>query len=352
MKFNFAEAALEAEKKVIQEMREKGRVEAFDFSDDIRSGRSTIREMIGTSDGAKEFLEKIVFDLAAGRQEVPLLYKDIFDTQTDANFPEVMKEKTVGNVQTVFLEKFEGGEIKFGSFGAGEEKTIIMRTWASGIEYDEDIAEYNQTWRVASIGESFGKSYNHLLNHLHLGLIVNGVYSGTTTGSSSQADILAAAKAQKGQGVKKPGVAQKIKGDITDKAVWRAAMQILPKGSVVLHNSFDTLAIQNVFASDLYVNNKPGQLQQHFANIKFVPYDGASIDVGEDHYNYQGVPQGTVYLLVPKLNFKEKVKHDLRTDSGDGDLSRLILSQVVGRTRRGALAALGGENGAIKISAA
>lgn len=350
MSFNFREAALEAERKVIQEMRENGRVTAFDFSEDVRSGRSTISEMIGTSDGAKEFLEKITFDLAVGQQSVPLLYKDIYDTQTDPNFPEVLTEKTIGNIQTVFLEKFEGGEVKFGSFGGGEEKTIRLHTWAAGIEYDEDIAEYNQTWRVAAIGESFGRSYNHLLNHLHLSPIVNGVYSGSTTGSSNQAAILSAASAQKGS-ADTPGVAQKITGDISQLAVWRAALQILPKGSIVLHNSFDLLAIQNAFASDLYVNAKPGQVQQHFGNATFIAYDGVEFDVGADHYSYGGVPQGTVYIITPKTNFKEKIKHDLRVDSGDGDLSRLILAQVVGRARRGALAALGGADGAVQIAA-
>ena len=214
--FNFKEASDAAARKVVAEMAQHGRVTPLEFSADVMSGKVTIAEMIGTADGAAEFLEKITFDLAAGQQQVPLLYKSIYTTQTDANFPLVLTEKTIGDVQTVFLEKFEGGEISFGAVSSGKEVTVRMHTYASGIEYDEDIAEYNQTWRVAAIGESFGRSYNQLMNHLHLSAIVNATYATGVSAAASQATLLAAARAQKGyvgtDGNQVNGVAQHILG--------------------------------------------------------------------------------------------------------------------------------------------
>ena len=359
MTFNFKEASEKAARAVVAEMAaNNGRVTPFDFNEDIRSGRTTIAEMIGTADGAAAFLEKITFDLAAGQQQVPLLYKSIYATQTDANFPLVMTEKTIGDVQTVFLEKFEGGEISFGAVSQGEEVTVRMHTYASGIEYDEDIAEYNQTWRVAAIGESFGRSYNQLMNHLHLSAITNATYGTPVAANAGTAALLAAARNQKGYvnsaGTKVAGVAQAITGAIDDPDTWNAVVQVLPRGSVILHNSFDEIAIRSALAQDVMVvgnTNVQGVANRRLSNAEFIAYDGEIVTVGADVYEYEGIAQGEAYVLVPKQNFREYIKHDLRTDSGDGDLSRLVLSQVVGRTRRGLLAAVGGEFGAIKVGA-
>ena len=348
-----------AERKIAAEMRDTGTVVGYDFGEEVTSGKTTIAEMIGTPDGAAEFLEKITFDLAAGQETVPLVYQAIYTTRTDENFPETMTEKTIGNVQTVFLQKLEGGEIKFGSISGGEEVTVRLRTYATGIEYDEDIAVYNQTWRVASIGESFGASYNKLKNHLHLDAIVSATYSGSlAAATATSAQIRTAIKNQRGyldtDGSKVAGVAQKIVGDLADPKTWRAVAQVLPRGSVILHNSFDELAIRQALDADVTVvgnTNKAGLAQRKFANATFVAYDGEIFNVGEDVYEYEGVQPGECYVIVPKTNFVEYEKHGLRVDSGDGDLSRLVLAQVVGRTRRGLLAAVGGENGAVKVAA-
>ena len=347
MSFNFRQAALEAERKVLAEMRENGHITPFEFSDG-----TVISEMIGTSDGAKEFLEKITYDLASGYEREPLVYKDIYETQTDANFPETMTIKSFGNVESVFLRKFEGGEVKFGSLGAGQEVTVKLETWAAGMEYDEDIAEYNQTWRVSEIGEAMGVAYNRLLNHLHLDPIINGVYdtTKTTAATANTTQIAAAIKRQRGSG-STAGVAQYVVGDIADAKTWKVAGKILPKGSIILCSSYDEMTIRQALENDIMANDKQDPASRKLANCKFITYDGVDFNVGPDEYSYGGVAIGEAYLIVPKTNFKELVKHDLRVDSGDGDLSRLILAQIVARSRRGLALALGGENGAVKIAA-
>lgn len=344
--FNFRTAAAEAERKVLAEMRENGRVVGFEFDTD-----TVISEMIGTADGAKEFLEKITYDLSTGQQSVPLLYKSIYETRTDANFPMVMTEKSFGNVETVFLEKFEGGEIKFGSIGAGQEATVRMHTWASAMEYDEDIVEYNQTWRVSQIGESFGVSYNNLLNHLHLDPIVSGVYdtaNAVTASTVTTTQLANAIKRQNGT-ADTPGKAQVVKGELNDPKTWKAVAQILPKGSILLHSTYDELTIRNTLATDILVNGQVSPTSQKVSSYEFISYEGVSFKVGADEYNYPGIDIGEAYVVVPKAQYKELIKHDIRIDTGDGDLSRLIVAQIVARARRGLIAALGGADGAIKI---
>lgn len=323
---------------LVKEMQETGKLSPVKFEDNV-----TIKEMIGTDDGAREFIEKVTYDAFSGRENVPLLYKDIYSTLTDANFPKTMTVKEFGPVQTVFLEKLEGGEVKFGSLGSGPEKTVSFKTWAAGIEYDEDIVEWNQTWRVSDIGVSFGESYNKLLNHLHLNPIISGSY--VTTGGG-----LAAQKAK--QESTTNGAAQLIAYDTSIAKTLTNALQVLPRGSVVLHNSFDAFALQNAIAGDLMPDLTAGPVKKSLSNAKFIAYDGETVEVGGKTYSYGGVAQGYIYLLAPKVNFKEYIKHDLRVDSGDGDLSRLVLTQVVGRARRAQVAGLSGAYGAIKIDIA
>lgn len=337
-KFNFSQAVVEAEEQLVQEMAETGKVPTIEFAKD-----ATIAEMIGTADGAAEWVQKITYDVAAGREATPLVYKDIYTTKTDANFPLTMTEKQFGQVQTVFLEKFEGGEIKFGTLGAGVEKTVTFHTWATGVEYDEDIMEYNQTWRVSDIGQSFGSSYNKLLNNLHLDPIISGSY--VTTGGG-----LAAQKAKQ-ESTTAPA-AQLIAYDTSVAKTLANALTVLPKGSKLLVNSLDLPVLEDAIAGAMLSDLSPAFLKRTLSASDFIVYEGSTITVGGKTYTYTGVAQGFAYLVAPKTNFIEYIKHDLRLDSDTGDLSRLIIAQTVGRARRAVLAGLSGADGAVKVDIA
>lgn len=335
---NIRQIGAEVADTLVKEMADTGKIAPVQFSEE-----TVIKEMLGTDDGSREFIEKVTYDAFSGRENVPLLYKSIYSTLSDPNFPKTMTVKEFGPVQTVFLRKLEGGEVKFGALGSGPEKTVSFETWAAGLEYDEDIVEYNQTWRVSDIGVSFGESYNKLLNHLHLSPIISGTYVTTSGGLSAQ-------KAK--QEDPDNGAAQLIAYDTSIAKTLTNALQVLPRGSVVLHNSFDAFALQNAIAGDMLPDLTAGPVKKSLANAQFIAYDGETVTVGGKTYEYSGVSQGYCYLLVPKVNFKEYIKHDLRIDSDDGDLSRLVLSQVVGRARRAQVAGLSGAFGAVKIDIA
>jgi hypothetical protein len=325
---------------ILKEMAEGKRVSGMEWGEDISSGKVPLKEMIGTDDGAAEFVEKTTFDLYQGRENVPLLYKDIYSTQTDANFPEVLRAVEFGPVQVVFLEKYEGGEVKFGAMAPGTEKFVKFVTYAAGIEYDEDIIEYNKTWRVTEINIAFGEAYNKLLNHIHLNPIIQASYVTTGGGLAAQ------------KNAQEDGTAQLVAFSTDLETTLKNALQVLPRASVVLHNSFDINTLENAIAGSMLPDLRPDNLKRTLSNANYIAYDGDEVVVRNRTYTYTGVAAGFIYLLVPKQNFKEYIKHDLRVDSDNGDLSRLIIAQVVGRARRAVFAGVGGKYGAVKVDIA
>lgn len=337
---DFRQASIDAQAQVVREMAENdGRVPKLRFD----GSEATVSEMIGTDDGAREFLETVTYQAYEGREAVPLLYKGLYAYKENANFPRTMTEKQFGAVQVVFLKKLEGGEVKFGTLAPGTEKTVSFDTWAAGLEYDEDIKEYNEYWRLDDIGLAFGEAYNKLLNHLHLGPIIDEpgqdsryVKTGTTLAQQKAAQDA--------------GTAQLIEFRTDIRTTLEDALQVLPRGRVMLHNSFDVLRIGQAIDGDVSEQGTSGLVKRSLSLEGAIEYDGAEVTVGDKEYVYWGVPSGVVYLgSNAKANFTEYVKHDLRVDNGDGDLSRLILDQVVGRARRAVLAALGGKDGFVKV---
>jgi hypothetical protein len=348
MSFNLRQAGIKARENLDKFVAEKHRVPVMELTA-VNEGKVTIKEMIGTDDGAAEFVEKITYDLAQGQSSVPLLYEDFYSTQTDPNFPKTLLLEEFGNIQVVFLEKFEGGEVKFGAMGPGEEKSVSFHTYAAGVEYDEDIVEYNQTWQVSNIGVAFGVAYTRLLNHLHLYPLMSASYD-----ASSQAAGLPAQKIAQEGDLTADGsgaVAQDIKFDTNLATTLQDAAIVLPAGTKLLINSIDQLPIETALAGAIYADYSPMPIKQKFDSSSFIVYDGSTVKVGSKVYTYPGVTPGLAYLITPNspLNFQELIKHDLRVDSNDGDLSRLILAQVVGRARRAVVCAPAGQFGAVQL---
>lgn len=328
----------------IAEMKAAGKsidrhVPLRDFSDEIKNGGQTaLKEMIGTDDGAAEFVEKATYDLYQGREQVELLYKPLYATIVDRNLPKVLTANEFGPVQVIFLKKWEGGEIKFGTIGEGETKVVEMITYAAGMEYDEDIVEYNETWRVSEIGIAFGEAYNKLLNHLHLSPIISGTYATTGGGLTAQ------------KAAQKAGTAQLVEFATDLPTTIQNALTVLPKGSYILANSGDRFRIEEAISTATLADGvTPSPVRTMLSRDRIIYYDGETIEVGQKTYEYAGVTIGTAFIVVPKRNLREYVKHDLRVDSGDGDLSRLIVAQIVGRARRGQFVALGTDNGVVKV---
>jgi hypothetical protein len=336
-----AEQAASQAKSILAEIASGNRSEGIEWADEVVSGKTTLKEMIGTSDGGAEFVQKITYDLYDGRENVPLLYKELYTEIVDANFPETMIDYNMGPVQVVFLEKLEGGEVQFGVLDPGTSKTVTFKTYAAGIEYNEDMLEYNQTWRLTEVGIAFGEAYNKFLNDLHLSAIIGATYDTTS-------ETVAAKKVRQ-----EAGTPVLVAYNTSVRQTLMDAITVLPRGVKILANSADRFVLEDAIYGALYSDNKtPNAIQRQLSPSNIIYYDGDSITVGGETYTYTGVAAGFIYLIVPKKQLKEYVKHDLRVDANDGDLSRLIVSQIVGRARRAVSAGLGGKEGVIKVDIA
>jgi len=147
-----------------------------------------IGEMIVSDDSVQELLRKVTLDVELGREEVPLLYQPIYQRLEDANFPEVFDAPWAMRGTAVFLQHFEGDEVRFGSLLAEEGPTARIVTYAAGFEYTEKMVLFNQTFNMEVLNRAFGEAYNALLNHLHLYPIVSYNYTADNQTAALYAD--------------------------------------------------------------------------------------------------------------------------------------------------------------------
>lgn len=285
-----------------------------------------IREMINTSQGQMALLEKVRIDVAFGLADVPLLYGTIYDTIAPAGgFPGGMYQVDEYTVQAnvVFLQKFEGGEVEFGTLAKGAPSVGVIQTYAAGFEWTEDMIEYDKTYSIEENTRAFGRAYNSLLNHLHLSPIIGYTYGAdnttafVTTGASQIENVhLTLQDAYRDTVVPASGPRR--------------------TGTVLLASEADRFDIESAILTP--VLDAAGNALPNIPIEAIVYYDGDEIVVGDDQYDYPGVTPGECFLVFPKRKLKELVHHDLRIDIGPEDISRLVEGQQVGRTRRSVFA--------------
>jgi hypothetical protein len=308
-----------------------GEMETYELNRPIREylaalhERPAYGEIIATPSNLASFVTKTVVDLNLGREQVPLLYPAVYTrTITDANLTEnVDVGAIIARASVVFLQHLEGGEVRFGTRTLTPRQTVPLATYAAGFEYTEDIVEYDQTWQISQLNEAIGRAYNALLNHIHLYPIMSYSY---------------AAKNQ-------------TPADATANTSYREKMRATLKNALI-HAGSDT-------GTDTGLGRSPNVLLAHSSRRwdieealqRFVVsgteypalagldtlvfYDGYNITVGARKYTYPGVTTNKAYMIDTSTYLIELVKHDLRTDAGPGDLSRLIQQQIVARARRG-----------------
>ena len=305
--------------RMVSEMAMQHRVD--EFLDEALEAelRQSISEMITTSQGSMDLLEKVRIDVDFGLAEVPLLYNPIYET-VPGPFPggvvQINENTLQGNV--VFLEKFEGEEIVFGTIQKGVPATAPITTYAAGFEWTEDMIEFDRTWDITLNNRAFGRSYNYLLNHLHLSPIIAFSYAG---GNSTAFDATGATVQEK-----------TLK---TFQNAYKTAVLATPQRtpSVILANEADRFQIEDALLTPVLDAN--GRPLARVPVDTIIYYNGATVSNGVKSYTYPGVTAATCYFIFPRQRAKELVHHDLRIDIGPEDISRLIEGQQVGRTRRG-----------------
>jgi hypothetical protein len=299
---------------IVDAMTEDGGLTDIRFDENV-----DISEMITTSEGAMDLLEKVRIDVARGLAEIPLLYGPIYE-RVNGPFPGgvfSIDENTL-QADVVFLEKFEGGEVEFGTLRRGAPALGSIQTYAAGFEWTEDMVEYDRTWSIELHNRAFGRAYNALLNHLHLSVIIGFTYAG----ANSTAAVTSGATLQEDT-------------HLTFQAAYTASVQAVPqrRGTVLLASEANRFQIENALLTP--VNDPQGNPLPNIPIDTIIYYDGETLKRGTDTYTYPGVTPGTCFLIQPRELFKEMLHHDLRIDIGPADISRLVEGQQVGRARRG-----------------
>ena len=278
-------------------------------------------EMITTSQGAMDLLEKVRLDIDVGLAEVPLLYQPLYE-RINGPFPGGAAQiggDVLFDANIVFLEKMEAGEIVFGTLAKSGAPTFVpIATYAGGFEWTEDMLEYDRSYEIGMNARAFGRSYNYLLNHNHLSPIIAFTYAGGNTtaavsgNGSLQANTLVGF--QNAYRTSSLAVPQRI-------PTW------------ILANEADRFQIEDSLLTPVIDGN--GNPLRRVPLEGIIYYNGATVTNGVKNYVYPGVTQGTCYFISPRMRLKELVHHDLRVDIGPADISRLVEGQQVARTRRG-----------------
>lgn len=280
-----------------------------------------VQEMITTSQGAMDLLEKVRIDIDTGLAEVPLLYQPLYE-RINGPFPGGSVQiggDVLFDANVVFMEKMEAGEIVFGTLAKTGAPTFVgITTYAAGFEWTEDMIEFDRSYEIGMNARAFGRAYNYILNHNHLSPIIAFAFGG---GNSTAAAA--------GQGSLQANTL------VTFQNAYRTAALAIPQRipTWILANEADRFQIEDALLTP--VIDAAGNPLRRVPVEGIIYYNGATVTNGVKNYTYPGVTAGTCFFIAPRLRMKELVHHDLRVDVGPADISRLVEGQQVARTRRG-----------------
>jgi len=281
----------------------------------------SVGEMITTSQGAMDLLQKVRLDIDVGLAEVPLLYQPLYE-RINGPFPGGSVQiggDVLFDANIVFMEKMEAGEVIFGTLAKQGAPTFVpVTTYAGGFEWTEDMIEFDRSYEIGMNSRAFGRAYNYLLNHNHLSPIIAYAYGGgnTTAAVTGNGSL----------------VANTLVGF---QQAYRTAALAVPQRipTWILANEADRFQIEDALLTP--VVDSQGNPLRRVPVEGIIYYNGATVTNGVKNYTYPGVTAGTCYFIAPALRMKELVHHDLRVDIGPADISRLVEGQQVARTRRG-----------------
>jgi hypothetical protein len=254
-----------------------------------------------------------------GLAEIPLLYGPLYE-RINGPFPGGVFQIDENTLQAdvIFLQKFEGGEVEFGTLRRGAPALGSIQTYAAGFEWTEDLVEFDRTWSIELHNRAFGRAYNALLNHLHISPILGYTY---TAPNQTPANATGATLAEKTH--------------LTFQDAYKTTVMAVPqrRGSVLLASEANRFQIEEALLTPV-IDAQGNPLPTVPINT-IIYYDGETVVRGTNSFVYPGVTAGKCYLIFPRQKMKEMLHHDLRIDIGPPDISRLVEGQQVGRARRG-----------------
>ncbi len=311
-----------------------------------------IGEFLGTGNMMEELAQYVTVDIESGRQEVPLLYKSIYNTQTNPNFPRLIDSGFSIFADVVFLQHLEGQEVRFGTTRGEMGPTVPILTYSAGFEWDEDVEVYDEGWKVSIANEAMGKAHNALLNHLHFSPIMDADYT-VATGFGNETAYQVHASGDRLESIRLTirqalfDAAQKVDGFGRKHAIRPTIALCNLSTAYEVNDALNLINDQSgigpvgadptIFIGRRSDTGGPNPSVNQVGTV--IAYEGESMQMGNLVWNYGTMADNKVYLIQAKRNMFEFIKHDLRVDTErPADLSRLVAAQMVARTRRGLLA--------------
>lgn len=283
-----------------------------------------LAEFVSTGNFDKEWVQRQRYEVYAGRDQEPELWRPIYMETQDSTLPEIIDVKRIGPGGVVFEEVTEGGEVRFVSVESSNF-TVKLVDYAAGLEYHKKMVKYNQLWDVPIIERQAGIAHNALQNHIHFSPILNGSYSTagskpTKTSASSTGDnLLEKYVSTIEQGVQ-DAKARKIYGPF-----------------ILLVGNLNAIKAQKSLMITIQDGN-PAQSPVVSQIQSVVEYDGWTGERNGKETTYPGVSDNTGYLigLGDQMNdFRSYQNQGLEQTIGNPDVSRLILAQYVWDLDRG-----------------
>jgi len=290
----------------------------------------TVHEFIGTDNFASAFYLRQDYEVDAGRLEEPTLYEPLYRIIEDRSLPEMVAVNRLGPAGMVFQRVLEGGETKFGTIGESN-LSIPIYHYSVGIQYSDDLVEYNKLFSITEVERETGSAYNALLNHLHFAPFLTYSYA-----SKNQTDGGALTYEA---GIKLPeAYLRTFEAALTHAVADKPANRRGP--FALLTSTANLFTLERAFT----VVPQQGVTAQSSALSRvstIIAYDGWSGSMGNLNFEYDGVPDGKVYLIDlgrRARNHRSYVKHGLLRVQGNPDVSRFILEQTIWHARFGVYA--------------
>ena len=308
-----------------------------------------IGEFLGTGNMVEELMQHVTVQIETGRDEVPLMYKSIYTTISNPNLPRYIDSDFSMYADVVFLQHLEGQEVRFGTTRAEQGPTVPILTYSAGFEWNEDVEVYDEGWRVEMANTALGKAYNALLNHLHMDPILSFNYAGVSNTTAYQThasgDRLESIRLTLRAAL--DDCAQKVDSFGRKHAIRPTIALCNLATAYEVNDALNLIGDQSgigagVNSNDLFLGRRsdtagPNPSVNQISTV--IAYEGDSMQMGNLVWNYGTAANDKVYLIQPKRNMFEYIKHDLRVDTErPSDISRLVIAQMIARARRGLLA--------------
>lgn len=275
-----------------------------------------VLEFVGAGDFADAFYQRQRYEVDAGRDEEPILYRTLYDEIVDPNLPKEIPINVLGPGGVTFELIQEGAEVKMMTIGEST-RSISLAHYAVGLEYTQELFEFNQVWRLAPIERWVGAAFNALKNHVHLYPIISYNY-----GSANQT----AAHTASGLSLE----------ELYLRTIEDAITHSVGDASNPRRGPYDLLiASGDMFMVERALKRRVQDgidVQSSAVNRvqNVIVYDGWSGSRGKKTVSYAGVAAGTAYLISKQyraMDFQSYVKIDLRRQAGESDMSRFIVEQ-------------------------